>query len=505
MSVESILTALAQNASDAQLRRGAIYGGIVQSAAAVPGAIVDDREKQALLARSQAVEAEKLGFARNADTRAQQDQAAQNTATTLAAQKQGALKAGIAAGFGSSSDPKDFDESKAIKAVTDAGFPDLAPVISETHRNLLPKLTSGAAGSVMRDQAGQVVPGSAVPEKKEDYTINGQRFSGVDNTPLGDAVPTQAAPKSYQKSSVMLDGKPAEILTDPTPGGKVYDLSGNAIDNAASRVKPIPPASVQVNTGLTGDRPASPAEKAMANYMLPPISPRSMATPAGKAMMDHILAENPGYDASQYSVRAPTRKAFTTGPQGQQITSMNTAIEHLDQLQAAADALKNGDFKPGNAAFNYLKDTFGSGAPTSFATIKEKVDKELDAVASKGVPTVSGAAAQKQIGGVNSSPESVKAYIDTSIGLVGSSLHALDYQYHQAMGPQDNFAPLTPKAQEILAKRGFDKTGTPQAAQTAAPTLAAPPAGRVRIVGPNGQSGTILATDAVPPGWTKQP
>lgn len=171
MSVESILTALAQNASDAQLRRGAIYGGIVQSAAAVPGAIVDDREKQALLARSQAVEAEKLGFARNADTRAQQDQAAQNTATTLAAQKQGALKAGIAAGFGSSSDPKDFDESKAIKAVTDAGFPDLAPVISETHRNLLPKLTSGAAGSVMRDEAGHTVPGSEIADKPNETEV----------------------------------------------------------------------------------------------------------------------------------------------------------------------------------------------------------------------------------------------------------------------------------------------------------------------------------------------
>jgi hypothetical protein len=215
------------------------------------------------------------------------------------------------------------------------------------------------------------------------------------------------------------------------------------------------------------DQAPSKAEIAMANYMVPTPSPRSFATPAGKAMMDRILTVNPDFDASLYSVRAPTRKAYTTGPQGQQLTAMNTAIEHLDQLQAAADALQNGTFKPGNAAYNYLADVFGSGAPTSFATIKEKVDKELDAVASKGVPTVSGAAAQKQIGGVSSSPESIKNYIDTSIRLLGSSQNALRAPYQRVMGANAPFDPLTPEAKAVLVKRGFDPDNP--TATTAAP------------------------------------
>lgn len=503
MSVAEILTALARNASEAQLRRGAIYGNVVQQATEVPASIQAAKEHDAAVALATARTQQQMALEQSRGAREDQLARHQDDADAKAAQTQQHLSAIIGAGF--SGDPNKFDQGAAVQAAQDLGRADLIPTIAAVHEKFTPKLTSGAPGSVMRDETGQVVPGSAIPEKKPDYTINGQRFSG-DGTPLGDVQPTQAPPKSYQKSSVMLDGKPAEILTDPTPGGKLYDLSGKEIDNAAARVKPIPPASVTVNAGLTADRPASPAEKAMANYMLPPISPRAMATPAGKAMMDHILAENPDYDASQFSVRAPTRKAFTTGPQGQQLTSMNTAIEHLDQLQAAADALKNGDFKPGNAAFNYLKDAFGDAAPTTFATIKEKVDKELDAVASKGVPTVSGAAAQKQIGGAPSSPAQIKSYIDASIALVGSSLHALDYQYHQAMGANDNFTPLTPKAREILAKRGFDQTGAAAAPAptAAAPALAAPPAGRIRIVGPNGQSGTILATDAIPAGWSKQ-
>jgi hypothetical protein len=76
--------------------------------------------------------------------------------------------------------------------------------------------------------------------------VNGQRFK-ADGTPIGAVVPTQAAPKSYQKSSVLLDGKPAEVLTDPTPGGKIYDLNGTVIENAAARVKPIPAASLTIH------------------------------------------------------------------------------------------------------------------------------------------------------------------------------------------------------------------------------------------------------------------
>lgn len=79
---------------------------------------------------------------------------------------------------------------------------------------------------------------------KGDYTINGQRFNAK-GEPIGAVVPSQTAPKSYEKSSVLLDGKPAEILTDPAPNGKIYDLNRNVIENAAARIKPIPPAALQ--------------------------------------------------------------------------------------------------------------------------------------------------------------------------------------------------------------------------------------------------------------------
>lgn len=223
-----------------------------------------------------------------------------------------------------------------------------------------------------------------------------------------------------------------------------------------------PPASVQVLNNMPGGA-TNEVAKMIADYKIPPPTARTLATPAGELLMAAVKAANPDYDSTMFGVRAPTRKAFTTGTQGQQITAMNTAIEHLDMLQSAADALNNGNFKPGNAAYNYLSDLFGGAPPTSYEAIKEKVDKEVDAVASKGVPTVSGSAAQKAIAGTSAGPQQIKAYIDAMLPLMGSSLNALHYQYKQAMGENDPWKPLTPEAEAVLAKRGIKIGAAPPA------------------------------------------
>lgn len=269
-----------------------------------------------------------------------------------------------------------------------------------------------------------------------------------------------AAERSPQIKSVMLDGKPAEVLMKPD--GTFTDLSGNAIENAGAHIKPIPPASVQVNNQIAGQfkKTDDPYVKAIAEYRSSPPSARQAASPAGKALMDAVLAENPDYDASKFSVRAPTRKAFTTGPQGQQITAMNTAIEHLDQLQAASDALKNGNFVPGNDVYNRVVAMFGGSAPTNYDAIKTLLNKEVEAVANKGVPTVSGTAEQKALASSSAGPKQIKDFIDTMIPLMGSKLNALTYAYKQAMGEKDPFNPLTPEAQSILSTRGFSGTGS---------------------------------------------
>jgi hypothetical protein len=187
---------------------------------------------------------------------------------------------------------------------------------------------------------------------------------------------------------------------------------------------------------------------------------------------------NPGYDTTMFANRAPTRKAFTTGTQGQQINAINTAIGHIDQLTGQIAALGNGDFTPGNKAANYFRSMFGSDKVTNFDTLKDALAGEIASVLSKGSATVSGIADAKDKIHAASSPQQLAGYMKTLIPVMGSKLTALDYQYHQAMGSDDPFSALSPEAKTILTKYGFDPSGHGAAAG-------------VSVTAPNGKTYTF--------------
>jgi hypothetical protein len=86
-----------------------------------------------------------------------------------------------------------------------------------------------------------------------------------------------------------LDGKPAEILTDPTPGGKVYDLNGGVIENAASRVKPIPSASAVSISSQSLSQAA--LDQAAQKYLDSGILPSGMGMGAQRTAIQNRAAE----------------------------------------------------------------------------------------------------------------------------------------------------------------------------------------------------------------------
>jgi hypothetical protein len=315
-----------------------------------------------------------------------------------------------------------------------------------------------------------------------EFTLNpGDRRFDANGRELA-TNPKPADTPSMQSKDVLLDGKPALVSFNPKTG-TYHDATGADV---TPRVRPMPPASVQVhNLGSptfvgdfekTGDAflQTIPAQwrttvKKIASYDEDPTRVASMRGGNREQLMAWVNQVNPAYDQSSFAIRNPTRKAFTTGTQGQQVTAINTAVEHLDLLQQAADALKNGSFVPGNALYNTVRRTFGSAAPSNYATIKEMVDHEVGAVASKGVPTVNDVASQGKLGSASSSPEAIKGYIDTLIPLMGSKLNALHYQYQQAMGADDPWKPLTPQTEAILQRRGVSMG--PQSEQTVTQTV----------------------------------
>lgn len=229
-----------------------------------------------------------------------------------------------------------------------------------------------------------------------------------------------------------------------------------------------------------GNPKIDPMVKAIAEYKQAPPSPRSIASGAGRALMDQVLEYNPSYDGTQYQTRQRTRTAYVTGTEGQQINGINTAIMHMDLLADAAEALKNGNFKPGNEVWNRVKSTFGAAAPNNYETIKEFLDGEVGSVVKKGIATDGEMNRLGAKAGSSSSPEVLRDYIKNSIHLLAGKGVVLDDKYHQVMGEKDPFTILSPRSKAVLQKHGFDPDNL-------APGSKPPSAGKKIVVkDPNG-------------------
>jgi hypothetical protein len=215
----------------------------------------------------------------------------------------------------------------------------------------------------------------------------------------------------------------------------------------------------------------------IAAYDEDPAKVTTMRSGQREKVMQWVNQYNPEYKADQFAIRRPTRQAFTTGTQGQQINAMNTALGHLDQIGNVIDALNHGSFVPGNQAYDWLRTTFGSDAVTNFNNIKGAVAGELGKVL-KGVVTEGEIERMDKNIRTAGSPEQLRGAIKTNIPIMGSKLAALNYQYHQAMGPNDPFSALSPDSKRVLTKWGFNPEH---------PEVGGAGGGTVKMKAPNGQ------------------
>lgn len=203
--------------------------------------------------------------------------------------------------------------------------------------------------------------------------------------------------------------------------------------------------------------PANPTAKAIAEYRIPPPSARSMASGPGKALMDQVLALNPEYRGEEFPTRQKMRAAFTSGPQGQTLNSLNTAIEHLDQFVDAAKALGNGNFKPGNTAWNAVREAFGDTAPTNFDGIKTIMAGELASAFKKsGATDAEIKDVKESISKSSSTAQLVEYATKIAIPALGSKANAFRDQYRSVMGKTDPWSALSDSSRGVLSKHGYD-------------------------------------------------
>ena len=141
MSVSSILEAMAANAGRGQIARGALIGNTISNVAAIPGQIMDDREKQAVIdaARQRLANQDARGAAQ--DARQAAGDARDQAAAQAVLDHTKVVNAGLAAAIGDTGDPTAFDGKAAFAAVSRLGHPEAISDVIAQHRKLAAPIT----------------------------------------------------------------------------------------------------------------------------------------------------------------------------------------------------------------------------------------------------------------------------------------------------------------------------------------------------------------------------
>lgn len=178
---------------------------------------------------------------------------------------------------------------------------------------------------------------------------------------------------SNEWKDVLLDGKPAKVFVDPKTK-TVTTLDGKTVDNAVTRIKPVPPASTVVNPQALSDVKETVA--GMIDGSVPPILP-------GRATKEYLAtlaeAHRQGYDL-QAAVTDwnATQKHIATLNGAQQLRlnqSINQLPELLDSVDALAAKWKGGRFPLLNKANLALAK--GGAYGSDVASVANQLDAQI--------------------------------------------------------------------------------------------------------------------------------
>lgn len=258
--------------------------------------------------------------------------------------------------------------------------------------------------------------------------------------------------------------------TQASQFNNAFSPPGNITPNGVTQTNYTTPAGQTTAIGApntTGNKndeyltslPQSTATqvKAIAEGRMPFPGGMALKTPYWQGMLNAVSQYDPSFDAVNYNARSSTRKDFTSGKSAQNITSLNTAMGHLDSLDKAFAGLKNSDYPMYNSLANSVGRAVGN---TDIQTALKDVNTKAIAVAGELAKVFrSTGMSQKEIDdwkdqiSSNNSPAENKKVIQSAIELMNSRLDGIGQQYNQGMGTtQDPLQLLSQKAQSAYQR-----------------------------------------------------
>ncbi|CAA2139601.1 hypothetical protein [Hyphomicrobium sp. ghe19] len=277
-----------------------------------------------------------------------------------------------------------------------------------------------------------------------------------------------------------------DVYGQPTYG--VVDLTkpnGGLPQQQAATGQPLQPTP----QGASGEdylktlpKPMADQVKAIAEGRIPIPGGFALKTPYWQQMMTHISQYDPTFDAVNYNARAKTRNDFTSGKSAQNITSFNTAIGHLDELDHAIDGLDNSDYTAVNAATNATSGVNADRAKrlAAFNTARNAVVEELTRAFKGTGGSLTEVQEWEKLIDPKASPAALKQTVKTAVNLLASRIDSVGEQYSKGMGTTaDPVKLLSSKAQKTWKKWNPDAEPE-QPAASGAPRATVPQPGEVR-------------------------
>lgn len=281
------------------------------------------------------------------------------------------------------------------------------------------------------------------------------------NAPLSSVLPADviAANPQYAKMTAgqlgqQLAGQFGTTPIDATPGDPM--ATGDAY------LKTLPPERAR-------------QVKAIADGDLPLPTGRAAASGPGQMLAQQVLQYDPTASTINLATRQQTRKAFTSGTQGQSIVQANTVGGHLAALDGLADALNNGNVPLFNSVAQTVETATGNTskqkAVTNFNTLSNTLASELTKFyRNNGGSEQDVKEFRSQLNPTNS-PTQIHAAIQQMAGAVLSKIGALNDSYNAGMGKTTdglNLPNVNHNAIAQLQRLAGDSSlggGSPQAAQ----------------------------------------
>lgn len=221
--------------------------------------------------------------------------------------------------------------------------------------------------------------------------------------------------------------------------------------------------NLQMGSIASADGKPSEAAQAIANYQVPLQAALSrLPAPARELVLKQVRELNPNYDASHYDVARKTEMDATTGSLAKTSNSQSTAIAHMDVLNQAVDALKNGDIKILNQLGNALGVQVGKTPKTTFEAIVHKVGPELASAYLAGGGSVGERGATEKDFDPSLSPEQLKSNIAVSAKLLEGKIKANQEQYQRGTYGRGKQQLLTQEASDALKRLSGQSGNAPK-------------------------------------------